>query len=114
MVRFLLARSADVIDAVDGEGCTPLWAAAYNGCYQAALLLLSRGPDLSIAGKARGGAAMTAAVAARSQRNPTIADAIDAEKELRRRDEARQAKLRRGDLDYDAFRASLRTVSKNR
>ena len=57
---------------------------------------------------------MTASNAARSQRNPTIADAIDAEAELRRRDADRAGKLRGGDLDYDEFRASLRSVSKNR
>ena len=36
------------------------------------------------------------------------------EAELRRRDADRAGKLRGGDLDYDEFRASLRSVSKNR
>ena len=60
------------------------------------------------------GAEPKASNAARSQRNPTIADAIDAEAELRRREPGRAAALRDGSIDYDAFRASLRTVSKNR
>ena len=113
IVKYLAAGVATV-DAVDAEGCTPLWTAAYNGEYQAALFLLTAGADLAPKGRASGGAEMTASNAARSQRNPTIADAIDAEAELRRREPGRAAALRDGSIDYDAFRASLRTVSKTR
>ena len=113
VVKYLAAPGVADVDALDGEGCTPLWTASYNGEYQAALQLLASGAALEPKGKASG-AAMTASNAARSQRNPTIADAIDAEAELRRRDADRAGKLRGGDLDYDEFRASLRSVSKNR
>ena len=114
IVAYLAAPGVANVDAVDAEGCTPLWTAAYNGEYQAALRLLASGADLAPKGRARGGAEMTASNAARSQRNPTIADAIDAEAELRRREPGRAAALRTGAVDYDAFRASLRTAAKNR
>ena len=52
--------------------------------------------------------------AARSQRNPTIADAIDAELELRRQDPKRVASLKSGNIDYEDFREDLRSISKNR
>ena len=52
--------------------------------------------------------------AARSQRNPTIADAIDAEIELRRQDPKRVASLKSGNIDYEDFREDLRSISKNR
>lgn len=107
VVRYLVGAGAD-LDVRDDDGCTPLWAAAFNGEYQAALQLLARGPDLVPRGRGGGGAAMTASNAARSQRNPTIADVIDAEAELRRGDEGRQDRLRSGAVDYDAFRESLR------
>ena len=115
VVKFLVdpERGAN-IDAVDKEDCTPLWTASYNGEYQVALYLLAAGADLAPRGKARGGAPMTASNAARSQRNPTIADAIDAEAKLRNDDPTRVGKLRSGEIDYDAFRSSLRAVSKNR
>lgn len=114
IVEYLAAPGVANVDAIDKEGCTPLWTAAYNGEYQVALSLLAAGADVSPKGKCSGGAAMTASNAARSQRNPTIADAVDAEAELRRRDPRRGAALRSGEVDYDAFRASLRTVARNR
>ena len=77
------------LDAVDADGCTPIWAAAYNGEYHCALWILSKGPNLELRGKASNTASCTPCNAARSQRNPTIADAIDAELELRRQDPKR-------------------------
>ena len=78
------------LDAVDADGCTPIWAAAYNGEYHCALWILSEGPESGIAGQGvEHGVAPPPCNAARSQRNPTIADAIDAEIELRRQDPKR-------------------------
>ena len=84
------------LDAVDADGCTPIWAAAYNGEYHCALWILSKGPNLELRGKASNTASCTPCNAARSQRNPTIADAIDAEIELRRQDPKRVASLKSG------------------
>ena len=102
------------LDAVDADGCTALWAAAYNGEYHCALWILSKGPNLELRGKASNTASCTPCNAARSQRNPTIADAIDAEIELRKQDPKRVASLKSGNIDYEDFREDLRSISKNR
>ena len=99
------------LDAVDADGCTPIWAAAYNGEYHCALWILSKGPNLELRGKASNTASCTPCNAARSQRNPTIADAIDAELELRRQDPKRVASLKSGNIDYEDFREDLRSTS---
>ena len=114
MVRWLVQRPGLNLDAVDADGCTPLWAAAYNGEYHCALWILSKGPNLELRGKASNTASCTPCNAARSQRNPTIADAIDAEIELRRQDPKRVASLKSGNIDYEDFREDLRSISKNR
>ena len=114
MVRWLVQRPGLNLDAVDADGCTPLWAAAYNGEYHCALWILSKGPNLELRGKASNTASCTPCNAARSQRNPTIADAIDAELELRRQDPKRVASLKSGNIDYEDFREDLRSISKNR
>ena len=113
-VRWLVQRPDINLDAVDADGCTPLWAAAYNGEYHCALWILSKGPNLQLRGKASTTASCTPCNAARSQRNPTIADAIDAELELRRQDPKRVASLKSGNIDYEDFREDLRSISKNR
>ena len=56
------------LDAVDADGCTALWAAAYNGEYHCALWILSKGPNLELRGKASNTASCTPCNAARSQR----------------------------------------------
>ena len=59
VIAALLGRRATV-DAVDLANCTPLWCAAFNGEYQAALLLLAGGADLTIKGQPRGDASPSA------------------------------------------------------
>ena len=113
-VRWLVQRPGLNLDAVDADGCTALWAAAYNGEYHCALWILSKGPNLELRGKASNTASCTPCNAARSQRNPIIADAIDAELELRRQDPKRVASLKSGNIDYEDFREDLRSISKNR
>ena len=114
MARWLVQQPDVDLDSVDLDGCTPLWAAAFNGEYHCALWILSKGPDLTLRGKASTTALCTPCNAARSQRNPTIADALDAEIELRRQDPKRVASLKSGNIDYDDFREDLRSISNNR
>ena len=72
------------------------------------------GPESGTKGQGVEYGACTPCNAARSQRNPTIADAIDAEIELRRQDPKRVASLKSGNIDYEDFREDLRSISKNR
>ena len=109
VIAALLGRRATV-DAVDLANCTPLWCAAFNGEYQAALLLLAGGADLTIKGQPRGDASPSApGLAARSQSKAALADMIDAEKALRGGDPRRVAKLREGAIPLDEFKASLKS-----
>ena len=51
-----------------------------------------------------------ASTAARSQRNPTIANMIDAEQQLRKDDPERELKLRRNELELAFFRDQLKNA----
>ena len=108
VITYLLESGA-FVDAVDPSNCSPLWAASYNGEYQAALLLLAGGADLTIKGQPKGDAIPTTpGLAARSQSKASIADLIDAEKELREKDPRRVARLKAGEMALDDFKKSLK------
>ena len=103
-----VSSTAVDVNATDTSGCSPLWVAAYNGVYSTAVLLLFAGAALDLKGKAHGTSVCTASTAARSMRNSSIANLIDAEEGMRKEDGEREGALRRGEVDERAFRVQLK------
>jgi hypothetical protein len=96
------------------EGCTPLWAACYNGERVTALDLLGAGATVpGPPGQTKAGVAMIAAQAARAQRHPGLADIVDAEQALRIADTTRAARLRSGEIDEGEFKTTLRAATRS-
>jgi hypothetical protein len=115
VVRFLLGSEGIKMNEQDQEGCTALWTAAYNGVYHSCMLLLAAGASVAPRGKGHGVQQCNAATAARSMRNPTVANLIDAETALRKADETREGRLLSGEIDEKAFREEVKQAmaSKN-
>ena len=115
-VRFLVdpARGDGLdLERRDKDGCTPLWAACFNGEREVALCLLAAGADGMARGRAKRGAPDVACgLAARTQRHPGLADLVDTEMQLRRDDPTRQARLRSGELEADEFKRTLRAATR--
>lgn len=102
---------AELLDfSNDNDGCTALWVAAYNGQRQAVMLLLNRGADLAKVGKDDSSRVppCTAAMAARRNNHPGLADLIDSERRLREADPGRRGRLLAREMSDEEFRTTLK------
>ncbi|GMI03964.1 hypothetical protein TrVE_jg9479 [Triparma verrucosa] len=108
--KWLLRNNAD-LDVGDNDGCTALWVTGYNNQYSSAMLLLWGGADVGVKGKSVGTSLCKASIAARSQRNPTVAEAIETEEDLRSNDGERWEKQVRGEGgDFEQYRTDMKAA----
>jgi hypothetical protein len=109
IVKWLTELEGITIDISDQDNCTPLWIACYNGRRDVASVLLRLGADETIQGKPEDQIVVTTpAMAARRNRQPGIADYVEAEAELRKIDPRRRQRELAREMSQDEFRASLR------
>lgn len=102
------------IDQVDDDSCSALWVACFNKQRGAATFLMSRGAELALLGKdGEKGKPMSAAMAARRQNNPGLADLVASEARLRASDPSRQAKLKSGEMSEVVFHETLKAEEAN-
>jgi hypothetical protein len=105
--EFLIENGAN-IDALDSYNCTPLWVAAFNDKRDVVKVLLMAGASTSISAKPEGEPMTTAALAARRNRHPGLADLIDSESALREKDPTRLERQLRKEMDVNEFNDSIR------
>jgi ankyrin repeat protein len=98
-----------IINSKANDSCTPLWTAAFNGRRDAVMLLLLFGADESIKGAPEGEPITSPALAARRNRQPGLADAIDLESSLRAADPGRRLRQLAKRMDRDEFKESIRS-----
>ena len=113
VVMWLASPGGDVranVDVAAADGCTPLWVACHNGHRPVVELLLRLGADAELRGRPAGEAeSTTPALAARRNRNPGIADIVDAENRLRAASGGARLEAERvGDLELVEFKETLR------
>ena len=98
-----------IINCQANDKCTPLWTAAFNGCRDTVMLMLLFGADDSIKGQPDGEPLTSPALAARRNRQPGLADAIDLEASLRAADPERRLRQLEKRMDRDEFKESIRS-----
>mmetsp|Transcript_72174 Transcript_72174/g.145205 ORF Transcript_72174/g.145205 Transcript_72174/m.145205 type:complete len:287 (+) Transcript_72174:106-966(+) len=119
VLRYLLNGAAWAaggvdVDQVDDGGCSALWVACFNKQRGAATFLMSRGANMALLGKdGEKGKPMSAAMAARRQNNPGLADLVASEARLREADPSRQAKLKSGEMSEIVFYETLKAEEAN-
>ena len=97
------------LDVAAADGCTPLWVACHNGHRAVVEILLRLGADADLRGRPEGEPETTPALAARRNRNPGIADVVDAENRLRAASGGTRLKAERaGKLELVDFKETLR------
>ena len=107
IVEFLLQYNANK-NLQDPFGCTPLWVACFNDRRDSVKALLLAGADEKIIAKPENEPQQTAALAARRNRHPSLADLVDTESGLRANDPERISKQQRGEMSMEEFNMSLR------
>ncbi|GMH94599.1 hypothetical protein TL16_g12952 [Triparma laevis f. inornata] len=93
----------------DNDECTPLWISGYNNQYSSAQILLWGGANLSIKGKSGGTALCKPSISARSQRNPSVAEVIETEEDLRVNDDKRMERFINGEGGgFEEYRTEMK------